>query len=250
MATDFNRMKNCDRRTRNILNGYIREMQKLFQWKTNAYFIIPELINHICLSFYGKSVAFNKKYFGQHLRFVNDMTVIKENYTNRHSLCVIGNAISYKTCDIFRIEYTVKNVDKNKQYCCYLGFLKLKSIDSASFISWDDSPGHGTTNGRVGVEICMYNLDGRDYLSVYQGWQAIHHLKLKNGSRLKHNDAVMLEFDFIKSEWYIYHNDIKLDFAEELDTKDIIPCVSLYYKGEMVEITKYQTLHYKQMNTP
>ena len=245
MATLVKLSSRCDIRTKNIVNGYIRKIQKLFPWQDNSYFIIPQLINHICLSFYWIKFSFNRKYFGKNLQFINDTTVTKDGVSNSHSLCVMKDSISSELCDIFQMECKIKNVDAKELYCCYIGFLYLKSIDKASDISWNDCPGYGIKNNKISAGICLWNHFNRDYLFLYKGQGRYNNdsISLKHGQILKQNDAVMVEFDFRKAECCLYHNGIKLDYVMKLNGTHIIPCLSLYYKGDVVEITKYEFIN-------
>ena len=242
MANAFNQKKNCDEKTTKIVNGYIRKIQKLFPWQENFYFIIPELINHICLSFYWIRFKFNKTYIGDNLEFINDTTVTKTK-TGVHELCALQDAISGEMCDIFQVEYCVKN--EIGFYCPYIGFLKLKSIDASSKISWHNSPGY-VPNESVSVGIAILNETRCDEISMLdESGYEFTDIKLKNNAKLKNYDRIMLEFDFTKSECYIYHNDNQLDCIIKLDSSHIIPCVSLYFKGEVVEIIKYEFIFNK-----
>ena len=257
------KLKNCDRKTINTVNGYISEIQKLFPWQRNSYFIIPELINHICLSFYWirfvlkklttlmhisdyqilmhknsenpcifNHLMFNREYAGQDLEFIDDTTVTKIR-SNAGRICAIGESISNELCDIFRIEYLLKDYDF--KYCPYMGFLKLKCADESD-VDFDSLPG------------CLVNkahMVGMTVSSVYP-----HNLAVLNGDiaigfelekAAEKGDRFMIEFDFIKSEFYVYHNGKKIqDMIIKVDSLYIIPLLALYFKGEIVEVTKYE----------
>ena len=128
MAVSHKQLKNCDTKTRNIVNGYIHEAQQLFPWNENSYFIIPQLINHICLLFYWIKFAFNKEYIGKDIEFINNTTIKKIN-TDNHSNVAIGGSISGEVCDIFRIEYHFR-MNSQRDFCPYFGFYKGAVIDS------------------------------------------------------------------------------------------------------------------------
>ena len=101
------------------MNGYINNAQKLFPWKEISYFIIPSLINHICLSFYWISFSFNTEFIGDNLKFLDEKTITK--ICREHwAVCAIGTAISGDMCDLFRIEYLLKDFKDN--FCAFIVF--------------------------------------------------------------------------------------------------------------------------------
>ena len=236
MATRFKIHNHCDKRTKNIVNGYIHEMQKLFPWQDNSYFIIPELINHICLSFYWIRFTFNKKYTGDNLKFINDTTVGKTK-TGGHELCALEKSISGDMCDVFQIEYTLRN--KKDMFCPYIGFFTLNAIDASSQVHWNYSPGYGANNEKISVGICIFHKNKDKIIGIGQG-DLYEDFKLKNNAKLQKNDRFMLEFNFIEKTCCIYHNDDKLDCVITLNSSHIIPCMSLYYEYDIIEITKYE----------
>ena len=236
MLSSFKHLKLCDKKTRNTINGYIREIQELFPWEENSYYIIPELVNHICLSFYWIKFAFNKKYIGDNLEFINDTTVTKVK-SDTYSVCAIGEAISGDLCDIFRIEYCVKKTGKN-DFCPYIGFFKTKSIDSNSNIEWNAQIGRKSSE----IAFAIYNCN-KTFLSKYPKTSGISSERYHTNQTIKRGDRFMLEFDFKTSECHIYHNDEKLKDYVKFDCTHIIPCLSLYFRTEIVEITRYDFIH-------
>ena len=240
MATSYKRLKGCDKKTKNIVNGYIHEIQKAFPWQENSYYIIPELVNHICLSFYWIRFAFNKKYKGDYLEFIDESTVTKVNSgAESHSLCAIGKSISLQQCDLFRIEYTLK---KAKQYFCpYIGFFMLNVIDDSDNIDWDEGPGCGI-NKENSVGIAIDSLYPKSLYLFRKDITEHRELSLK-GDTIKVGDRYMLEFDFIKSRCYVCYNGRRIGYVIEFEGQCIIPCLSLCDVGETMKITKYEFIH-------
>ena len=76
MDSRFKQLKNCDKKSKRVINGYIHDIQKLFPHKKNSYYIIPELINLICLSFYWVGARFNKENHGEHIEFVKHISAV------------------------------------------------------------------------------------------------------------------------------------------------------------------------------
>ena len=55
MAQDqFQRVKHCDQKTKDIVNGYVRRMQLILPHQENPYFIIDQLIQTLILLFFHK----------------------------------------------------------------------------------------------------------------------------------------------------------------------------------------------------
>ena len=221
-------MDSCDDRTRNIVNGYIRESQKLFHCHSNPYYIIPELINYICLSFYWIAFKFNKKHIHQDLKIINDIIVTRTTKFGGFGLCVIDQSISGRIYDRFQIELTFRGISKG----AFAGFYKLEYIDNpiASGISWNLPPGSCHTPDSVGIFNHDYTLcacqDGIVFQTKcvsFESWRKI-----------------TLEFDFIRSECYFYHNEEKMDVILPIDTCYIIPAIALPDDGSVVEISKYE----------
>ena len=50
----------------------------------------------------------------------------------------------------------------------------------------------------------------------------------------------MLEFDLVHNQCLIYYNGKYTGHSLTFDYIQIIPLVSLYYVGEVIEITKYE----------
>ena len=238
-------IKGCDTKTKNTVNAYIHEIQKLFPWKENSYYIIPDIINHICLSFYWIRFAFNEKYVGKNIEIVNETTVKRIEQTDgEHALCAIGESVSRKDCDIFRIEYRLKqNNEKVKRFCPYIGFLKMQYVDSIDAeigginkVSWNSHMGLGNSMPDKCVGIAIFN----DYKNRLYCTNTMKNFDLGKDVILKSDDRFMLEYDFIGNICYIYYNGEKLANNVDINSEFIIPVVTLYFEGEIMEITKYE----------
>ena len=235
MTTSFKHLRNCDKRTLKIVNGYVHQIQKLFPWQENSYFIIPELINHICLSFYWITFAFNTKYIGENIKIINDTTAQKIKSSNSR-MCAIGESISADLCDIFQIEYLLK--DHEREFCPFIGFFTLKRIDDKCGVDFNSALG---CNDKYVIGISIDSEDAKE-VSVYGDGHFWKHLDLNHEA--KKGDRFMLEFHFDKSEFYLYHNDRKVEgITIKVKSSHIIPLLALYEIGEVVEITKYKFIH-------
>ena len=135
-----------DQRTQNIVDGYIRMIQKIFPWRQNIYYTIPPLINSICLNYYHIPIRFNEEQHGENLLFINDK-IVKKVKDSGHSMCIFKHKITSSMCNIFRIEYTIK--DAKKEYCPYFGyFIADKSLE-ISKIGFQEVPGYGVNIKRL-----------------------------------------------------------------------------------------------------
>ena len=238
MATLLKPLKHCDQKTKSIIDGYIHKVQKLFPWQEKSYFIIPELINHLCLSFYWIRFAFNKKYIGDNLKFIDDEAVEKVEGDN-HSLCAIGESISRQECKLFRIEYTIEKASTRGEFCPYIGFLMLQSIDDHVNINWNNAVGAGA-NVQQSIGVAIYSLH-KNYVCVFKkAISPYDKVNLKDDPKFRVGDKFVLEIDFVKAESYVYYNGNKIDYVIKFDSEYIIPCLSLHFKGEAVRITKYE----------
>ena len=245
MALPFKELKYCDNRTVNLVNGYIHNAQRLLPWSQNSYFIIPEIIHRICLAFYWLQFAINTEFIGDNLKIIGARTVLKEK-KDSHSMCAIGKSISRSICDIFRIEYTMKHTNKDR-FCPVIGFCGASVIDSSSGIKWNHrAPGYSSQNGISSVGINIYRdmirkdkkYPGRTW--IYKDGTQSYKYKLELNDELKVGDRFMLEFNFIQNKCHIYYNSRHTGCVIPFDYKQIIPLLSLYFVGEMIEITKYE----------
>ena len=82
----------------------------------------------------------------------------------------------------------------------------------------------------------------KDFLSKYPNDdnERSNKFEIAINGNLKSEDRFMLELNFVKSECYIYYNDKKLNSVIKCDFKYIIPVATLYFCGEIVEVTKYE----------
>ena len=221
-------ISSCDDRTRNIVNGYIRESQKVFPWQEISYYIIPEVINHICLAFYWIALKFNKKHIHQDLKIINDTTVTRNTDIIGWALCLIDQSISGWMCDRFTIDFTF-NGDSNGTF---VGFYALENIINliGSGIKWCFPPGFDHVPDSVGIfnsDDSLYACqDGAVFLKKWVGFDSW--------------EKITLEFDFTRSKCHVYHNEEKTGIILPIKGCCIIPAVALRHHESTAEITKYE----------
>lgn len=231
MTTEFKRLKYCDKRSRYLTNGYIREIQRCFNWKENSSYTISDLIIHLCLSFYFDGGVFNQDKHGDNIRFVNEKTIEKlpsEGAANS-AQCSIGTAISNEMCDVFIIEYLING---KSEFCPFLGYFEGESFPTD--MDWN------TCNFYHDARfICLGVVNYWKYLDVYQGgYVPIHKIDLNEYPSV--GDKYKMEFNFVQSKVYIYQNDKKFNQSIDLKSTHICPLIAMYKPGAKVTIVKYE----------
>ena len=243
MAFPFKELKHCDMKTVNLVSGYIHNVQESLPWKTNTYFIIPEIIHHVCLAFYWIRFAINAEFVGDDLKIIDDRAVTKVK-KDHHAMCAIGEPISRSKCDIFRIEYTLKHSNKDR-FCSFIGFGGTSVMDLSTGIEWTHrGPGYSPQQDIRSVGINIYRDVMRPDKITARTWiytdGGVSDKTLKLSDHPKIGDRFMFEFNLIQQECHFYYNSKQTKWVIPFDYKQIIPLLSLYYAGEMIEITKYE----------
>ena len=76
MALSLEEFKLINQRTKDVVFGFVHESQKLLPCESNSYFLIPDLIIHVCLAYYYTKHAWriSKDYAnsGNNLKLTND----------------------------------------------------------------------------------------------------------------------------------------------------------------------------------
>ncbi len=230
--------------TKDIINGYIKVIQKSLAWKEYSYFTIPPSINHICLIYYIPS-SFNRKKHVSNIEFIDDNTIQKIN-NNQHSICTFGEPIYKSMCSIFTIEFKVKSAKSD--FCPYIGFffsssLSFDKMKNMQYVEYFNDYLGSHNNKQYSFGVTMYNKEHSLFLFDKNN--------ADDGQRLGSNDIyltfqigdkVMFKHNFVKSECNIYYNQQKIDTLEIKETF-IMPAFSLYFSGVTIEITKYQLQH-------
>ena len=112
---DFNKWRKYDQRTRDIVNGYIHEIQKVFPMKQNPYYNMPDSIHRVCLSFYWIAGIFNRDKYGESLKFIDDK-VVEKNTDDEYALCSVGGVISKgESLTNFSVILNSESITKDKK---------------------------------------------------------------------------------------------------------------------------------------
>lgn len=179
----FKDYKLIAQRNKDLINGYVRDIQKLLPVDQNTYFTIPISINQLCVIFYTIKGEFNTEQCSKNLEFIDEKTVQKINNDN-HALCLFGEPISNSMCRIFKIEFTIRQKGNNKFFCPYFGLAVSSSISDLiaelkTIKKWDDNYAkYVDKNGHqcLAYSVSMYNSTNE---FRWNGSTDIKHDKLK-----------------------------------------------------------------------
>ena len=242
-SSSFNRLKNIALPTKNLINGYIRLCEKeLFAdiAEDNPYYNIPQLINNHCMLFY-EIFAWFRKYCGAELEFLSDTEVTmgeKEKSRNYVWLtCMFENMISSDICDAFSISFKIQSFGKglydDKMRTTpdfYIGYTKGDTLEE-SIKDWEQQLGENE-NAETSSSWC-FNEGNVSHSGEGDKFKKVKDISYEVGDILK------IEFDFMKQEVKVYHNDEEAD-CRKLLTDKVWVGVSLGYPGETVEMIGYK----------
>ena len=250
MRADETTVNQIDQQSKDIVNGYIKLIQLLLPWKKSSHFIIPTCIKHLLIIYYAIPAVFNKIKCSSYLQFINDRTVKKVNCSWRmdeHSLVTFGEALSIERCNKFRIEYTLKQGQSGgvtEWYFMHIGFYIADEdqnfrTETLKCIKYTDlwNPFAWTKGNDNTLIICLRN-DRVEYYGK-AARQNRRDFTKKASIKFQTNDKLMFTHNFKTKKCTIYYNRKKIAVII-INEKYLLPVLSLYYFGEMVEITKYE----------
>ena len=92
---DLNLFKEIPQKDKDLMNGFIREIQKLFS-KNNVFYMIPESINHICAIFYYTMDKWDPEYIGtNHVYQMMDIVLQQTMVRLVHIAKLLQNLLGY-----------------------------------------------------------------------------------------------------------------------------------------------------------
>lgn len=247
MSTDFALFRNdmidiasIDITSKDIVHGFIRKSQRQLP-KHNSFYIIPRLVNNLCLSFYFIRVQFNQNEneYGEDMEFEND-TIVKNTRTGWRTANILPSIST--DCALFKLEITLNHLPNESNYSFtnynnhfYFGYFTKKIDDTLTWNNWirhDRNRQHS-----VGMKIQRNQIiidSENDQCTSPKMFMSPLNRNFRPG------DTCMMIVDFIKKEctFKVNHYDIiTLSFKEK--TNIIIPAVSLYWQDTEIEITSY-----------
>ena len=208
-------LKNVDERTKLIVNGYVRDTQKLI-----SNWTIPDVIIDICIRFYHLEILWD---FGGEMK---DSKVIVAT-SNTWKTVTLNQSISNKMCNIFEFEITVTDIAGIESNHFFIGFIK-SSTDKLK-------------------EYKEISFQGNDKISEAVKFQRSEILLNGHGNKIGHlprnldiGDKVRMIFDFKQNNCKWFWNDKKAALViRTFDTDTIIPALSPFWASSEFEITDY-----------
>eukprot|EP01084_Bolivina_argentea_P216376 367609_1 len=217
MSTKYNIAQNASF----IIHRYIRE---------NISYSIPNEIIKLVLLFYLDEFVFYSKQRGEDLIFLQDRIVMKTttSIAALWSTCLFGKSINNTICDQFNVHFKWIQAQRSIS----IGFI-TSSIDS-SIRDW---------NNRLGMWANKYYSQ---CIEVVQHENKLHLCQLgrkriasyMSQEAFNANDHFTLSFDFIQDHYKVYHNGILACTFSLDNNKEIFIALSLFHKGEAVQITE------------
>ena len=231
----FQRLKQIDTKTKNLINGYIRECQdKLFGDVAceNAYYNIPQLINTHCMAFY-EIFTWYKQNPSKNLQFISDSEVTIKKQSGWR-ICLFENVISNEICNKFSITFKLISFgDSRKKLDFCIGFTTANTLEE-SVINWNQ---------------CLGEEDNKTTSASWAFWQSslIYNGKGYSGKHVQKSgsmnysigDLFKVSFDFQAQDVKLHHNDKEVDSKPLITTKLWIG-LSLKFKGNQIKMVEYK----------
>ena len=225
----FLRSKQINARTKNLINGYIRECQnKLFDnvAQDNSYYNIPPLINICCMAFYEIFTWYREQY-GEGLKFLSDTEVIVEKNTS-WSTCMFENVISNEVCNNFDITFKIISFGDGRKHLDFvIGYTKENTLEK-SITNWKQCLGEGE-NFSTSRSWAFWNS------SLIWAGDFVHEDTINYSA----GDLIKISFDFEAMKVKVYHNDQERD-CQDLNTTKVWVGLSLMYEGCKIEMIEYK----------
>eukprot|EP01084_Bolivina_argentea_P067588 123052_1 len=207
-----------------LIFGYIHEIEKKYPRIIN----IPKPIIYVLAEFYCLFDEWNEKFCGSLLKIIKPKIITKTKKGNYCS-CLFGNEINNKMCNVFNIEFKWKK----KVIEFFIGYVEADQLNK--FDCHDDALGF-QKNRNISLGIWIYKTNS--HCALYDSFYDYKTLKHSSTDTFVESDRFMLSFDFVNEQLTIFRNDQRQD-SIEFQHKSIIPGVSLWQKGEEIEVTKY-----------
>lgn len=205
--------------TKDCINGYIREAQKLFP-SDNTYSLIPTLINYWIILYYYVWEHFDSNWCSDGFKLTEHnklITKIKTNYSNAYLKAVVNTGIHKWKFELI----TITAADS------MIGIWKTK---------YDKNLTHG--------------LHGGAAKGKYYGWWSDFQCttagdnksKPYSDRRVQSGDIVDMILDFNKSELSYNLNDKPQGIAfTNIEQCDYVVCISLYARTNEIKLLSYNS---------
>ena len=227
-----------DTTSKDIVYGFIRKSQQKFP-NNNSFYIIPRLVNNLCLSFYFIRVQFNQNenQYGVDMEFEND-TIVKNTTTGWRTANILPSIST--DCALFTLEITLNNLPDGHNYSYtnynnhfYFGYITKKIDDTLTWNDWirNDKNREFAVGMKIQRNQIIIDKDNDKYITPKMIMSPLNR-------NFKPGDSCMMIVDFNKKECTLkvnHHSIITLPIKTDI----IIPAVSLYWEQTEIEITSY-----------
>ena len=234
------KLQYIDKKSENVVFGYIRQIQKLIP-KNNGYYNIPmAVINIISLYFYDP-LEIDEQSSSNKLKFIYNDTnksVIIKQIESGWSTFIFNHEISSKMCNKFdlHIKWTT-----NKD-CFFVGYITKSDIKNVK--NWISFLG-GTSNKCNGSCRGLYVAYYETMFSLYNGTGNHQYCKYKETNDNTIDGALatfqeindfILSVDFKKNEWKMSHKYNEMIPISLDGCKSLIPAFNMYKKDAQIQI--------------
>ena len=241
MSTGFGfaRLKTIDSRTKDLINGYIRECQndhELFGKRAleNPYYNIPQLVNNHCVLFY-ETFTWYKQQFGKGLKFLSNNKVTLQQVDRWcWRTCMFENKISSSFCNKFNISFAIRSYGSSRSTPdFYIGYTTGETLES-SIKNWQHQLGEKQNiNTSCSWGFCgdalYYSGKGKEFCYVTRAGTIKYAL----------HDILRLEIDFQAKKARMYYNDKEKD-CRNMKVNTVWIGLSFANEGETVEMIQYK----------
>ena len=227
--SSFEAIKSIDTNTKDTVNGYLREIQSLLS-SDNIYYTIPTLVSYWCLLYFYVKECFDPDL--HHISYetqFDDSMLIKKQSNNSGSAYLkrIAKPGSGVHCWKFRFV----RVDED-YYTFTLGIWKMNyPIDAEHAIRSD------LYRNKAYGWMCV---DESDQVNLTKGDGCLY--KDYGETTCKQGDIVEMVLDLDQFTLRYIRNGEDLGIAfENIEVTEYVAAISMYRKGDAVELSSYQT---------
>lgn len=202
-------LERVDEATKVLVNGFVRDIQKLM-----TYWTIPSEIIDQCIIFYHLQLLWDLSGINR-----DDSTIIC-NTAPTWRTAPLNQSITSKLCNIFEIEMTLKEGKYSCIFC--IGFFK----DDLRDLNRGD---------------CLTLKSKTDYLFLGGARVSRNNEKVNQLSRaFGIGDSIKMIFNFKKNEckWFVDFEDEAI-LIKPIDADAVIPAFSFFWTFQTFEMTRY-----------
>ena len=227
MADVVSKLRWIDPESKLIVNGFIRESQKLLPFEESPYYNLTELIVQLCLIYYAINEYWDK--FSSDFITENDKCIIKRVNNSHWNATVLGQQILPSIGNIIYEWYF--NIVKLKHGASFIGICDSKFDDVNQAVRWTDYLNYMYygSRGRIAGNKFSERVAGQKYK---EGDIVSMRLNTKQG---------IIEFYKQSKEDKDRVLSGKMKFAQKKELSYKMCCM-MYYCGDHIKLAKFQTI--------